>query len=132
MTWSSFFDGLVRWLCKAIRRMKICSPDAAIAESGGIVSIPGLRYAASGLHLLEYRDRLDMRSLREHVHHTRRLERVAMRLHQFRRIARQRGGAATHIDNAARRGLRGDGFHQFRRTVARRVDQPFIEMATMT
>ena len=41
MTWSSFFDGLVRWLCKAIRRMKKHTAEgAALFRPTGFEHVP--------------------------------------------------------------------------------------------
>src|SRR3989338_9176236 len=41
MTWTSFFDGLVRWLCKAIRRMrKHTAEGAALFRPTGFEHVP--------------------------------------------------------------------------------------------
>ena len=49
-------------------------------------------------------------------------------MNENRSIARQRGGIARHINDAARTVIR-DGFDQFNRALARRIDEHLVEMA---
>src|SRR5574340_933060 len=87
------------------------------------------RMVASSAHFKQ-RYRFDMRGMREHIHHPRCFQRVAVNLHQYLRIARQRGGITAHIDDAAWRifSATSKGFNQLDRAIARRVDQQLVEL----
>ena len=80
---------------------------------------------------VEHRHALDVRGVREHVHHARRRAAVAGLVHQQPGIARQRGRVAADVDDAPRRRPAGRGAVQFGQrlgqregALARRVDQP--------
>ena len=77
---------------------------------------------------VEYGDRFNMRSVREHVDDTRRRQRVAFAVDQHRRVARERCRIAGYIDDPQRTAS-GQGLDQLDRAVTRRVDQHAVEMA---
>ena len=76
--------------------------------------------------LIEYRDRLHVRGVREHVDHARRRQSVAALVHEHRGIARERPRRAAHVDDATQRFgriLSRQRLHELDGAVARRIDQ---------
>jgi hypothetical protein len=67
--------------------------------------------------------------MREHVHHARCAQRVAVALHQHRRIARQRRRVARHVDDAQRAAIARQRLHYRDSALARRIDQHLVERA---